>query len=250
MGGGMAPGNPSSSDDIMDSESVNSETESSSFRELLECPVCVTPMYPPILQCSNGHALCSGCLPKLQNQCPTCRSKVGPMRCIELEKVAASHELHCKYQNMGCTAIYPYHSILKHEAQCSYRPYSCPYPGSECAVVGDIPHLVAHLRDDHKVGMQSGSIFNHGRPKSNPDKVENAAWMLTVFNCFGHYFCLHFEATQMGMVPVYMVYLRFMGEKEEADKYGYSLEVIGNGEKKLMWEGVPVGKYMIFGALN
>ena len=27
----------------------------------------------------------------------------------------------------------------------------CPYAGSECAVVGDIPLLVVHLRDDHYV---------------------------------------------------------------------------------------------------
>ena len=46
--------------------------------------------------------------------------------------------------------------------------------------MGDIPFLVAHLRDDHKVDMHTGCTFNHRYVKSNPREVENATWMLTV----------------------------------------------------------------------
>ncbi|KAH8488820.1 hypothetical protein H0E87_024452 [Populus deltoides] len=59
-----------------------------------------------------------------------------------------------------------------------------------------------------------------------------------VFHCFGQYFCLHFEAFQLGMAPVYMAFLRFMGDETEARNYSYSLEVGGNG-RKLIWEGMP-----------
>lgn len=59
-----------------------------------------------------------------------------------------------------------------------------------------------------------------------------------VFHCFGQYFCLHFEAFQLGMAPVYMAFLRFMGDENEARNYTYSLEVGGNG-RKLTWEGTP-----------
>ncbi|XP_002864238.2 LOW QUALITY PROTEIN: E3 ubiquitin-protein ligase SINAT5 [Arabidopsis lyrata subsp. lyrata] len=59
-----------------------------------------------------------------------------------------------------------------------------------------------------------------------------------VFHCFGQYFCLHFEAFQLGMAPVYMAFLRFMGDEEDARKYTYSLEVGGSG-RKLTWEGTP-----------
>mgnify|MGYP000031690476 CR=1 FL=1 len=59
-----------------------------------------------------------------------------------------------------------------------------------------------------------------------------------VFNCFGQHFCLHFEAFQLGMAPVYMAFLRFMGDDLEANSYTYSLEVGGNG-RKLSWQGVP-----------
>ncbi|MBA0702313.1 hypothetical protein Golax_005564, partial [Gossypium laxum] len=188
--------------------------------------------------CHNGHTLCSTCKTRVHNRCPTCRQELGDIRCLALEKVAESLELPCKYMSLGCPEIFPYYSKLKHEALCNFRPYSCPYAGSECAVVGDIPFLVTHLRDDHKVDMHSGCTFNHRYVKSNPQEVENATWMLTVFHCFGQYFCLHFEAFQLGVAPVYMAFLRFMGDAIEARNYSYSLEVGGNG-RKLIWEGTP-----------
>ncbi|GER46333.1 E3 ubiquitin-protein ligase [Striga asiatica] len=59
-----------------------------------------------------------------------------------------------------------------------------------------------------------------------------------VFSCFGQYFCLHFEAFQLGLSLVYITFLRFMGNDNEAKNYSYSLEVWSNG-RKMMWQGVP-----------
>lgn len=205
---------------------------------LLECPVCTNFMYSPIYQCLNGHTLCSSCKIRVHNICPICRSELGDIRCLALEKVAESLELPCRYKNLGCREIFQYFSKPSHEQQCQFRPYNCPYAGSECSITGDIPMLVAHLREDHKVDMHNGCTFNHRYVKSNPQEVENATWMLTVFNCFGRQFCLHFEAFQLGMAPVYMAFLRFMGEEYEARKFSYSLEVGGNG-RKLTWVGKP-----------
>lgn len=131
------------------------------------------------LQCHNGHTLCSTCKSR-HNRCPTCKQELGDIRCLALEKVAESLELPCRYFALGCPEIFPYYSKLNHEAQCNFRPYNCPYAGSECSVVGDIPFLVTHLRDEHKVDMHIGSTFNHRYVKSNPREVENATWMLTV----------------------------------------------------------------------
>lgn len=116
----------------------------------------------------------------MHNRCPTCRQELGDIRCLALEKVAESLELPCKYYSLGCPEIFPYYSKLKHETICNFRPYTCPYAGSECSAVGDINFLVAHLRDDHKVDMHTGCTFNHRYVKSNPREVENATWMLTV----------------------------------------------------------------------
>lgn len=63
-------------------------------------------------------------------------------------------------------------------------------------------------------------------------------WICQVFSCFGQYFCLHFEAFQIGMAPVYIAFLRFMGDDSEAKNYSYSLEVGSNG-RKMTWQGVP-----------
>ncbi|URE47999.1 Seven in absentia protein family, partial [Musa troglodytarum] len=43
---------------------------------------------------------------------------------------------------------------------------------------------------------------------------------------------------QLGMAPVYIVFLQFMGDENEAHNYRYSLEVGSNG-RKLTWEGIP-----------
>ncbi|XP_021688192.2 E3 ubiquitin-protein ligase SINAT3 isoform X2 [Hevea brasiliensis] len=178
------PQSNSNNININNSNSVSSAIQSISVHELLECPVCTNSMYPPIHQCHNGHTLCSTCKTRVHNRCPTCRQELGDIRCLALEKVAESLELPCKYMSLGCPEIFPYYSKLKHEALCNFRPYNCPYAGSECAVVGDIPFLVAHLRDDHKVDMHSGCTFNHRYVKSNPREVENATWMLTVKACW------------------------------------------------------------------
>ncbi|KAI7751701.1 hypothetical protein M8C21_003170 [Ambrosia artemisiifolia] len=206
--------------------------------ELLECPMCTKLMYPPIHQCPNGHTLCSNCKSRVQNCCPTCHSELGNIRCLALEKVAESLELPCRHQSLGCHDIFPYYSKLKHEQTCRFRPYNCPYAGSECTVTGDIPNLLAHLSNDHNVDMHDGCTFNHRYVKSNPYEVENATWMLTVFNCYGRQFCLHFEAYQLGTAPVYISFLRFMGEDTEAKNFSYTLEVGGYG-RKLTWQGVP-----------
>uniref|UniRef100_A0A1D1XGQ9 RING-type E3 ubiquitin transferase n=1 Tax=Anthurium amnicola TaxID=1678845 RepID=A0A1D1XGQ9_9ARAE len=206
--------------------------------ELLQCPICFDPMYPPILQCQNGHTLCSKCKNRVHNRCPTCRQDLSNIRCLALERIAQSIEFPCKYQSMGCHGIFPYYDKLRHEAQCMFRPYNCPYAGAECRITGDIATLVEHLRDDHKVDMHSGCTFNHRYVKSNPFEIENATWMLTVFNCFGRYFCLHFEAFILGAAPVYMAFLRFMGEPDESKGFRYCLEV-GGGRRKLIWEGIP-----------
>ncbi|KAB2045272.1 hypothetical protein ES319_D01G149100v1 [Gossypium barbadense] len=206
--------------------------------ELLECPVYKNLMYPPIHQCPNGHTSCLNCKNRVHNCCPSCRYDLGNIRCLALERFAESLELPCKYHSLGCHEILPYCSKLKHEQHCQFRPYNCPYAGSDCSITGDIPTLIAHLKDDHKVDMHDGCTFNHRYVKLNPHEVENATWMLTVFKCFGKQFCLHFEAFQMGMAPVYMAFLRFMGDDSEAKKFSYCLGVGANG-RKLTWQGIP-----------
>ncbi|URE27666.1 hypothetical protein MUK42_12992 [Musa troglodytarum] len=50
-----------------------------------------------------------------------------------------------------------------------------------------------------------------------------------VFSCFGQYFCVHFEAFQLGMA---------LGGDNESKCYSYSLEV-GGYRRKITRQGVP-----------
>lgn len=124
--------------------------------------------------------MCLNCKNRVHNCCPSCRYELGNIRCLALEKFAESLELPCKYHSLGCLEISSYYSKLKHEQHCRFRPYNWPYAGSDCSITGDIPTLIAHLKDDHKVDMHDGCTFNHRYVKSNPNEVENATWMLTV----------------------------------------------------------------------
>ncbi|KAH0833787.1 hypothetical protein HID58_092461 [Brassica napus] len=145
---------------------------------------------------------------------PTCRYELGNIRCLALEKVAESLEVSCRYQSLGCHDIFPYYSKVKHEQHCSI---SKTIIKSICIVV---------------------ALSTTVNVKSNPQEVENATWMLTVFNFFGRQFCLHFEAFQLGTAPVYMAFLRFMGDENETKKFSYGLEV-GAHSRKLTWQGIP-----------
>jgi len=86
--------------------------------------------------------------------------------------------------------------------------------------------------------MHIGSTFNHFYVKANPHEVDNATWMQTVFHCFGAYFCLHFEAFQLGKSPIFMAFFFFMGDDNEAKNFIYNIEVREN-IRKLIWQGVP-----------
>ena len=163
-------------------------TISSSVQELLEYPVCLNVMYYPIHQCSNDHTWCSRCKSRVHNQCLTCMHELGNIRCLVLERIVTSLEFPCKYRSFGCLGTYPNYNKLKHESQCVYRPYYCPYAGPECTVISNIPYLVTHLKDDRKIDTHNGSTFIHCYVKSNPHEV---------FSFLGQYFCLHFEAFQL-----------------------------------------------------
>lgn len=149
-----------------------------------------------LLQCPNGHTLCSKCKHRVNNRCPSCHREINNIRCLALEKIAQSLDFPCSYQSQGCHEIFPYYDRLRHEHQCKFRPYNCPYAGSDCTVTGDISTLMAHLTNDHKVDLHVGCTFNHRYVKSNPLEVQNATWMLTVSYMQGILALIAFVLTQ------------------------------------------------------
>lgn len=98
---------------------------------LFECPVCFEFALPPIMQCQSGHIVCSNCRPKL-TCCPTCRSALGNIRNLSMEKIAYSLKFPCKYTSYGCSESMSHETKLEHEDVCEFRMYNCPCPGASC----------------------------------------------------------------------------------------------------------------------
>ena len=144
---------------------------------------CFTLMFETkllFLQCHNGHTLCSGCKARVLNKCPTCRHQLGDIRCLALEKMAESLQLHCKYEEFGCPEIIPYYTKLMHEDSCNFRPCS----GWECSVVGDIPLLVSHLTDYHKAVMFNSCDFELGLLTEDLREHSGCRWIAAVSTFF------------------------------------------------------------------
>lgn len=131
-------------------------------------------------QCPSGHTFCSVCKSRVNNKCPICRKDIGNIRCLALEKLAVSLCLPCAYHQLGCEQMLPYYSKVVHEAQCAYKPYSCPHPGPNCPFTGGVSAVLSHLQDGHEVDLQYGSTFNHRYVKQDPCSVDDVTWTLTV----------------------------------------------------------------------
>jgi len=121
-------------------------------RELMECPVCMKTMKPPIYQCSRGHSVCSECFEKLGStnaNCPTCTtSKLTQTRNYSLEDIAAFAKYPC--QNEGCDEMIKLDEEQKHGKVCQFRLVLCNC-GENVALI--------HLREHFKAGLASDHPF-------------------------------------------------------------------------------------------
>eukprot|EP00954_Amorphochlora_amoebiformis_P023740 1361842-Amorphochlora_amoeboformis.AAC.1 len=70
---------------------------------ILECPVCMTLYKDKVMMCSNGHTICGNCLESLpERRCPTCRVKMGNIRCRIVERMLETAALPCVFKEYGC----------------------------------------------------------------------------------------------------------------------------------------------------
>ena len=141
------------------------------LRGALECPVCYETMLPPILQCSSGHPVCTACRAKLK-KCPTCRRKLGNIRNLLLEKLAADQRVQfaCTFAARGCQEHVQYGDLSAHQEVCRFRPLICPHAtagGSHadaCSWTGSEGEIAEHL------------VANHGAKFEALLPCESAAW--------------------------------------------------------------------------
>ncbi|KAK4426575.1 E3 ubiquitin-protein ligase SINA-like 10 [Sesamum alatum] len=131
--------------------------------DVLDCPICLEPLSPPVYQCENGHIACSSCCIKMRNKCASCCWPIGYNRCRALEKVLESIRVSCRNMQHGCTESLNYSKKLDHEKTCKYAPCSCPHP--DCNYVGLPKCLYTHFATQHS-RSSTQFRFNYGFPIS------------------------------------------------------------------------------------
>ena len=117
--------------------------------QLLECPVCLDHITPPMKQCVKGHLVCNECFPRLPH-CPTCRSAMNPERNLAIEQMARLLKYPCRYYPMGCREAFILSKKTAHERDCPFLQLKCPFHG-QCAFNGSLKDVVPHLASDHSV---------------------------------------------------------------------------------------------------
>ncbi|XP_038210670.1 uncharacterized protein LOC119831414 [Zerene cesonia] len=201
-----------SSDDA--SEATSLKEINQKLLRLLECPVCLEWMEPPLSQCGRGHLLCGRCRSRL-SVCPICRSTVSSVRNRAMEAVAELVRYPCRH---GCGREKRLRRRSAHEANCPSRLYRCPAP--LCAdraplPLADLPH---HCQTRHL------SMLRMGRRhklvvRVNMELHEN--W-LVMWN--QHLFHLRLDVELNRGVFVYVAYI---GPMADARKFIYEVTIQG-----------------------
>ncbi|CAH0550687.1 unnamed protein product [Brassicogethes aeneus] len=93
--------------------------------KLLQCPVCMSVMRPPIYQCNSGHSICNKCRGNVRS-CPTCRGELGSVRNYGLESFTSNVKYPCKFKISGCKVTGVEGEIKKHEESCMVNKHKCP----------------------------------------------------------------------------------------------------------------------------
>ncbi|GER30618.1 E3 ubiquitin-protein ligase [Striga asiatica] len=131
--------------------------------EVLDCPICMEPLSPPVYQCENGHVSCGTCCLGARNNCGSCGCPIGTKRNRALERVLDSMRVPCPNALYGCTQFSSFSNKLQHEKTCRHSPCSCPYPN--CSYTGLPSSVYSHFAATHSASSQD-FIFNYEIPVS------------------------------------------------------------------------------------
>ncbi|CAF4673107.1 unnamed protein product, partial [Rotaria sp. Silwood1] len=124
------------------------------IKSILSCCICLNRSTLPMLQCVNGHLMCTSCFYhlladcKLKDQetaCPNCRCEISKKDCtrnLAVEKVILELPMVCAYCPHTCSG----REIKYHESEtCSKRPTICEYSLLGCDWTGPFHCLASHM---------------------------------------------------------------------------------------------------------
>jgi len=204
---------------------------------LFDCPVCFDYVFPPILQCQNGHLVCSNCRQKL-SCCPTCRVPISSnIRNLPMEKLASAMMFPCKYVSSGCTLNLHFKEKIEHENICEMKPYQCPCPGSSCKWYGRLDQVMNHLMHQHKsiTTLQGEDIVFLATDVSLSGAVD---WVM-IQSCFSNHFMLVLEKQEKNTgYQQFFAVVQLIGTPKQAEHFVYRLE-LNKSRRKLTYEATP-----------
>lgn len=154
--------NDSTNDDCQPSKinpnaSVNFNMEG--LKDMLKCANCHRFLFPPILQCLNGHMECRICF-DVKPQCGKCHQKIVEVPAKFAEFITEQFNVQCSYAEKGCTESVAYKNRRDHEEICPYKPVQCPE--FDCTETRPMNEIFKHFRLEHHHHFVNahGSIFN------------------------------------------------------------------------------------------
>lgn len=207
-------------------------TSQSALLELLECPVCMDIMSPPLLQCTNGHMLCNDCRGKIY-KCPQCKVSLNSCSRNRALESLAETALLVNCPNHGCRKPFKLSRLAKHSTVCEFAPMMCPHDES-CTWSGSIypKTVVKHLVDKH-----GAAVFDRNRihqRQCNPSGIQGGQWPPRVYRIGSQYFLLSF--VQRKGDEYFAIAVRQIIASLPLDRAVCSLWVAQN-QRRLVWEG-------------
>jgi E3 ubiquitin-protein ligase SIAH1 len=205
-----------------------------SIVELLECPVCVTTMKPPIFQCRSGHSVCSECKPRVA-KCPTCRRSFTATRNRLAEEFAYKVKYPCKNTVRGCNEKVPLEAMKKHESVCPYRMYHCLVGREDgCTWTGPRSAILPHTKQKH-----GKCIY-----RINPHALKFKKFYLfrkrkvsRIFPFCGEIFLFRSERDPQKRTLCDV--MQYIGPEDNASKYAYEHRLVSpSGDQKLTFVNV------------
>lgn len=209
---------------------------------LLECPVCLDHITPPVKQCVKGHLVCADCFPRLAH-CPTCRSAMSTERNLAMEQVSRLLNFPCRYHPMGCKISAPLSKKAEHERNCDFLQLKCPFHG-QCSFSGSLNMVVPHLKGEHQVTpvpvQPNGTLFYRAK-----QFAKRNLWAF-IYNWDGNMFRFlvkHLHASSVGRTDncnLVIAHVQYIGPDSMAAQYAYQISLFDaerrqNGPK---FEGV------------
>lgn len=179
---------------------------------LLECMICKNLMSNKVINCSQGHSLCSECSLKVHD-CPLCKSPILKQRNFLVESLVSAINMKCDYNYFGCEEVLSPQTLKDHVNLCVFVPVNCP----QCEIKICLYNLYKHLLENCKFKpfiYKVGSTFPITRMGSK----------LTIFTTFGKQFIVHHENNESMAIRQI--------SRENAEKFYFQIKLFNINENK------------------